>query len=169
VLSARIKRSKLKTIKLYKIKMKKLLYVFGGIIILIVIIAIVAGGGGNGKKEETSKQQPSQEIQVIEVSTQNFIAEFDKNQLAAEEKYKDKLIEFTAIIANISEDILGTPFLSLGPATGEEYYFGTTIKCGFDNKSEIMNLENGQTVTLQGTVDTQSLGIISIENCKVVQ
>jgi len=32
-----------------------------------------------------------------------------------------------------------------------------------------MNLENGQTVTLQGTVDTQSLGIISIENCKTIQ
>ena len=162
------KRSRLKLIKLYRIKMKKLLYVFGGIIILIVIVAIVAGGGGGEKKEETSKQQPSQEIQAMEVSTQNFIAEFDKNQLAAEEKYKDKLIEFTAIIENISEDILGTPYLSLKPTT-EEFYFGTTIKCEFGDKSQLVTLENGQSVNLQGTVETQSLGIISIKNCKVIQ
>ena len=147
--------------------MKKLLYVFGGLIILIIIIAIAAGGGEE-KKEETSQPSQSQETQVTEVSTQSFIAEFDKNQLAAEEKYKGKIIKFTAVIDNISEDILGTPFLSLQP-TADEYYFGTTIKCDFSNKSQITALENGQSITLQGTVDTQSLGIISIEDCKVIQ
>jgi len=35
-----------------------------------------------------------------------------KNILVAEEKYKNTVIEITAKIKNISEDIFGTPFLS---------------------------------------------------------
>jgi len=137
-------------------------------LIAIFVIIIIASSGGEEKKEEVSQPSQSQETQITEVSTQSFIAEFDKNQLAAEEKYKGKIIKFTAVIDNISEDILGTPFLSLQP-TAEEYYFGTTIKCDFSNKSQITALENGQSIILQGTVDTQSLGIISIEDCKVIQ
>ena len=106
--------------------------------------------------------------EIIKVNTQEFIAEFDKNQLAAEEKYKGKLIEFSAYIDNISEDILGSPFLSLKP-TNTEYYFDTSIQCFFADKSELISLQNGQKVTVQGKVDTQSLGIIVIKECKVIE
>lgn len=110
---------------------------------------------------------PIPTIAVLKVSTSEFIKEFDKNQLAAEEKYKKKLIEFTAVIDNISEDILGKPFLSLKP-TADKYYTGTSIQCYFQQKSELTPLSNGQTITLQGTVRDQSLGIIGVDNCKVI-
>ena len=103
----------------------------------------------------------------MKVTTADFIAEFDKNQIAAEDKYKDKSIEFTAVIRNISEDIVGTPFLSLQP-TEDKAYFGTTIKCDFKDKAELTSFANGQSVTLQGTVTTQSLGIIGVKDCKAV-
>lgn len=155
---------------------KKIILGIVGIIVLFVIIGAVGGGGKKetpptapaGEQREEARPEEEQPIEeALSVSTAEFITEFDENQLAAEEKYKDKLIEFTAVIGNISEDILGTPFLSLKP-TAEEFYMGTTIKCSFKEKSELTAVKNGQTVTLQGVVDTQSLGIISIKSCKIV-
>ena len=76
-------------------------------------------------------------------------------------------MQFTGYIKNISEDILGSPFLSINPNT-DKYYFGTNIQCFFKDKSELTSLKNGQKVTLQGRLTSQSLGIIVIKDCKVV-
>ncbi|HAP37689.1 hypothetical protein A2574_00055 [Candidatus Shapirobacteria bacterium RIFOXYD1_FULL_38_32] len=155
--------------------MKKKILIVGGIILLLIII------GSSGSKDSSnvvSEDQPNKEeiVQQEEekpveetmlVVTADFIDEFDKNQLAAEEKYEGRKIEFTAYIDNISEDITGTPFLSLQPSN-DEYYFGTNIQCFFKDKSELISLENGQQVTVQGKVDTQMMNIL-IKDCKVVK
>ena len=52
-----------------------------------------------------------------EFRKEEVIADFDKNQLAAEEKYGGKMIQFSAYVDNISEDIMGDPFLALGITT----------------------------------------------------
>lgn len=149
--------------------MKRKILIGVGIVFLLLVILVMIGGSPENQNQESNQPTVQQPQEVRSVSTESFIAEFDNNQLAAEGKYVDKWIEFTARIKNISEDIVGTPFLSLEPAGADEYYFGTTIKCDFKDKSALTSLGNGQTITLQGKVDTQSLGIISIENCKVVQ
>ena len=153
-------------------------------IVVVGIIGVALGLGGDdqsstsenttaevSKPETTNKptQEQKQSQTVISVVAEEFIEEFDKNQLAAEEKYEGKLIEFTAKIKNISEDILGSPFLSLEPESADEFYFGTTIQCFFENKSDLINLENGQIATLRGKVDTQSLGIIIVKDCYVIE
>lgn len=140
---------------------------FGSLILLIILIAVFSGGdSSNTADDQAPDQEQTQEAMAITTST--FISEFDDNQLAAEQKYQDKRIEFTAKIDNISEDILGTPFLSLVPTNAGSSYFGTSIKCEFGDKSELTSFKNGQTVKLQGTVDSQSIGIISVKKCGVV-
>ena len=144
---------------------------------LIIIVAITGGngknstsnqqGGSSSEKQETTQKKEEQAQPAMKISTTSFIKEFDENQLAAEEKYKGKLVEFTAFISNISEGLMGEVYLILNPTT-EEYYFGTNIQCYFEDKSELLSLKNEQSVTLQGTVDTQTLGIISIKDCKIL-
>lgn len=153
-----------------------------GVIVFIIVIGVIgalAGGDtdtpsqqqANTNNNESQQSQPEQTQQqaAMEVVAADLIAEFDSNQLAAEEKYKGKQVKFSAKVANISEDILGAPFLSLEPESAEEYYFGTTIKCDFKEKSELTSLSKGQTATVEGKLDTQSLGIITIKDCKIVQ
>lgn len=154
---------------------KKIVLGFIGLIIIIVVAAAISDGGSTkeskssqpAKAESSEQAQASPEPELLKVKTVEFIAEFDKNQLAAEQKYKGKQIEFTAFIKNISEDILGKPFLSLNPTT-EQYYLGTSVQCFFSDKSALTPLANGQSVTLQGKVDAQSLGTIMVKDCKVV-
>lgn len=157
--------------------MKKILKWVGIIFVGIMVLGAIGGSKGGGTEKSStgnnnsiteSKAEPTTTPEVLKVDTKAFIAEFDKNQLAAEEKYKGKMVELTAYVGNISEDILGNPFLSLNP-TVEKYYLGTNIQCVFKEKSQLTSLANGQKVTVEGKADNQSLGIIGIKDCKVVE
>lgn len=145
---------------------------FGGLILLGIIIS---GSGGSSEKSmnggEDKTQKQAEEIksqEAISVDVSDFISEYDNNQLAAEEKYKGKPVKLTAYVDNISEDILGSPFISLKP-TNTEYYFDTSIQCYFKDKNELMSLKNDQQVTVQGIADTQDLGIIGIKDCTIAE
>ncbi len=143
-----------------------------GILVIIAIgmIGNAAGGSNKGDSSAGSSPTPSaQEITYEKLDTKSFIAEFDQNQLAAESKYKDKYVEFKGVIKNISEDIASNPFLSIEPPTTGDYYYGTTIKCTFKSKDELMNVQNKQTVTLRGQVKSQTLGIISLDKCSLIK
>ncbi len=160
--------------------MKKALKWIGIVFVVLVIISLIGGSDSNKNKSQTNSTssnttiegtKPTPEEKPISpknIAMAELIADFDKNQLSAEETYKDKFIQTTGYISNIAEDILGNPFLSLKPTT-EEYYFGTAVQCLFKEKSELTSLENGQQVTVTGTVKTQSLGIISVDSCNVVK
>lgn len=145
-----------------------------GIFVLLVVIGAIAGSGKKGTPSTTPTTQTTSPTetptaQAVKVNAKDLVAEFDKNKLAAEDKYKGKYVEFAAKVKNISEDVLGTPYLALEPPTDDKYYFGTTLKCDFKNKDELKSLENGKVITLRGTVVGMSLGIISLKDCQVIQ
>lgn len=123
--------------------------------------------GSSTKGKVGSNITPTEEVKIEaeKVDALSFVTEFDQNQLRAEQKYKGRFIEIMAVIKNISEDISGSPFLSLEPVGNK--MFGTTIKCVFKDKSALTSVENGNTVTVEGTVANQSLGIIQLNNCNL--
>lgn len=144
-----------------------------GLVVLIVIGAVSsAGKGGSSNQSTTSVSTPTSAptaVQAEKIDTKALINDFDKNQLSAVDKYKGKLLEFSAKVKNISKDITGSPFLSLEPASADQYYFGTTLQCFFKNADDLKSLENGKTYTLRGTNDGMSIGIIVFKDCEVVK
>ncbi len=147
-----------------------------GIIILVVIIGVASSGGSSqstssntGSGTPSTQEKQAQTITYEKTDTKAMIEAFDNNQLAAEKQYKDKYVEITAQIKNISEDIVGTSFLSLEPVNAGDFYVGTTIKCSFKNSDDLLSVKNGEKVTLNGKVKEQSLGIISIDECQIAE
>jgi hypothetical protein len=148
------------------------------VLIGLGIVGSIAGGGKSSTSSnsttgsatansgETKKLEPTT-VEVMKVDAKAFMAEFDSNQLRAEEMYKDKVVELTAVVKNISEDIIGSPFLSLEPQGAE--FSMASIKCIFAQKAQITSVEKGSMVTVQGKVSDQSLGIIQLNNCSLVQ
>lgn len=151
--------------------------VIGLLITCVACVALFSYFSSQGQKmmdeqENTSPTNPgssptNQAEQTLDVEINSFIKEFDDNQLAAESRYKGKSVRFTGYVDNISEDILGDPFVSVKP-TNEQYYFKTSIQCYFDSKDLLLNAKNGQQASFQGKVDTQSLGIIVVKNCQLL-
>jgi len=161
--------------------MKKILkwgaIVFGGLIVIGAIASIGKSGSTTNTSSQpstTSNNSPAkseEQVAPTVVDAATLVAEYDKNKISAEGKYTGKTVETTGYIKNISDDITGKYYLSLNPSN-EQYYFGTTITCYFADKSaksEITTLENGQSVTVQGKMADMSLGIVVMNDCKVVK
>ena len=145
-----------------------------GLLILIAIGIIGAAAGGNkGTSTSSSPSESNTNAQIanapttavkptpIVIDATTLVGEYDKNKLSAQDKYTGKVIQTSGYIKNISNDITGEYYLSLNP-NNDQYYFGTTISCYFKDKSQLTPLSNGQSVTVIGTMQDMSLGIVAM-------
>lgn len=118
-------------------------------------------------EEPLDEETPETTATAETVDMQKFIDEFDENSVAAETKWKGKLVKMTGYVGNIDEGLLGETYVILNPVA-DEYYFGTAIQCYFESKESVTNLKKGQKVTLQGEVGSESIFNISINKCSVL-
>lgn len=148
------------------------------VILVLILIGIIGSAAGSGKSSSTAspvatgsnQTQPTTSVtqQALAVDATSLIGEYDKNKLSAQDKYTDKLLKTTAFINNISSDITGSYYLSLNPTSAQDY-FGTSIQCYFNDKNQLTPLSKGQQVTIQGTMQDMSLGIVEMKDCSVVK
>ena len=91
-------------------------------------------------------------------SAKDFIAEFDKNSIVAEDKYMYRAIKITGTIGTIDDSPFSDNQVSI-PIKGDEYGF-ETVTCYKTRKSDVIyNFNKGDFVTVQGIVEGESLGI----------
>lgn len=134
-------------------------------------IGAVSGGGSETSKPEVKTETEVTSTKVVEegapapmqIKVTELADEFDENQVAAEAKWEGKLVEFAAEISNITDS--GVSFHNV---SSKEFSF-TQISCRIADKNQLLSLKNGELVTVQGTVGKQSLGVIDIKDCKVVE
>jgi len=142
------------------------------IIFVIGIIGAVAGGGGDksstGTKQTSSQEskqspEPKQVQEPMKITAQELADDFDSNQVAAENKWKGKLVIFSAEVTNITD--FG---LSFSEVSSKEFSM-TQISCKVADKQQLLALKNGQNVTVEGIVGSQTIGVISINDCQIIQ
>ncbi len=134
--------------------------------ILFVVVAVTVaglfvacGGGGDNSADIASKEAD------IKISAVKLYKDYKANEVAADEKYKGKILEVTGTIDEISVT-LGTIFVSL---LVDEYGL-ETVKGMFSDKykSKIAELKKGQKITIKGVCDGLTLGIaVSLNNCVI--
>ncbi len=142
------------------------------VILVIVALAIISAATGGGKQTNNSNTGGSQNQNSNTQTEQPKVAEkitaaqladdFDANQVAAETKWKDKYVEFSAAISNINDS--GISFHNVG----SKEFSMTQISCRITNKSELQTIQNGQQITVRGTVGGQTFGVIDLKDCSIV-
>jgi putative nucleic acid binding protein len=146
------------------------------VILTLIVIGIIGSAAGGSKTSTTNNStsntqtntQQTAQVAPIVVDAQTLVAAYDSNKLSAQDKYTGKTVQTTGYIANISQDVTGNYYLSLNP-TNDQYYAGTTMQCYFQNKSVLTSLSKGQSVTVKGTMQDMSLGIVEMQNCSLVK
>lgn len=150
-----------------------------GILVLFIIGmigAIGSSGNKNSGQSTTSGNQNSNRVTTTNVSNEvkatptpekisarDLADDFDTNQVAAKDKWKDKLVEFSAQISNITDS--GISFYNVA----SKQFSVTQISCRIQDKQQLLPLKNGQTVTVRGIVGGQTVGVIDVNSCEVVQ
>lgn len=100
---------------------------------------------------------------IVAVQLKN---EYDANEVAADYKYKHKIIQVTGTIKEISKDFMDFPMLTL--VTSSEW---SSVVCGFSDEDEtqLISLRKGQSVTLYGECRGMTLGSIYLNKCSLQQ
>ena len=97
----------------------------------------------------TTAPTPTPTTQVIEVRAAQLYAEYKANEIAADQKYKDKMLKVTGVVSTIGKDILGSPYVVL---TGGGEYEVWGVQCTFSSAYEpqLAKLTKGQQVSVTG-------------------
>ena len=131
--------------------------------LLSIFLFIIIGFGSLDEfenLEQSPKVTPNSNPSVI-ITASKLYKEYNANEIAADEKYKGKIIEVTGVIRDIGNDIMDNAYITL---VGDEY-FGD-IQCYFNEKSVVAKLSKGKRITVIGSCSGLMMNV-QINNCIV--
>ena len=126
----------------------------------ILSIFIILGGGSmdtDGGAEKISVATPDYVL-----SANKLFKEYDKNSVAADVKYEDKIVVVSGAIQSIGKDITDTAYLVIG---GSGFLDGVQCTLPSGQEGLVARVRKGQYVTLKGKVSGQMMGNVLVNNC----
>ena len=121
-----------------------------------------------GTVEESTKPTKSLSIpkeQSIHILASELLNEYEDNEVAADGKYKDKIIEVSGIVEKISKNIFSTAHVDL---KGDRFLHYVSCEFRPEDASSLATLKKGQSIRIKGTVGTYFLGI-TLKKCSIVK
>ena len=105
-----------------------------------------------------------EEVLAMEVTSAELFSAYDKNEIAADEKYKDKWVEVSGFVDNIGKDLMDDMYVSL--KTGHVIM---RIQCmlNYSEVDKAARLKEGQKITLQGRVDGKLMNVL-LRECVIL-
>lgn len=121
---------------------------------------------GQPVKDQTEKPKAVEES-VIKVTALQLYADYEANEVAADAKYKNKIVEVSGVINNIGKDIMDTPYVSLNSDPKTTIF---TVQCMFpkSGQEQLTALSKDSDIVLKGKVSGK-MGNIIINECSIVK
>jgi hypothetical protein len=126
--------------------------------VLAVFMVLATGSAETDKAAE----QISEETSAFNLTADQLYSEYDANQVAADARYKDKVVTVSGQIQNIGKDITDNAYLVIGGRVGLD-----GVQCLFPTgqESAIAGLSKGQSVVAKGKVSGQVIGNVLLRGC----
>jgi hypothetical protein len=125
--------------------------------VAIVGFFVVVAGCTKPKPKATTEEKL---VPVATLSADDLVDEYKKNQIGADQKYKEKLIQVTGKVTEIGKLPLAGYYIDLG-SSNEGDLFG--IKCILDKSDQAAEekagkLKPGDTITIAGRCEGKAAG-----------
>lgn len=133
------------------------------IVSLSVVFVFVILGLGSSDTEKSFESGVSSAQPDMEVKAAVLYNDYERNEVAGDEKYKGKILRVSGSVDDISKDITDTMYITLDAGQA----FGS-VQCFFadDHTEELSGISKGQYVTIQGRCDGK-LGNIFLRGCSI--
>lgn len=103
---------------------------------------------------------------AIKISATSLYNEYTENKVSGDTKYKNKVLLVTGTVYKIDKAwLVGTPYIELQAgyvADGVVAYFSS------DTASQLVNISQGQTVRVLGKCGGRSFGMVTLNECSIV-
>ena len=112
-----------------------------------------------------SKPKDIEDKDYIKVDYKKLYKDYDENAIAADEKYKDKLIQITGNIKDIFREVMGHPYVTFSV----DGHF-QSVQAVFDKNEEknVAKLKKGQSITVRGKCTGKRIDVM-LDNCKIIE
>jgi len=90
---------------------------------------------------------------AIEISAAKLYADYEANEVAADQKYKDRLLKVSGVVSDIgiSQSLRpGTPVIVLAESLDAPFMEGVTVYLSVDEKAKVATLSKGDMATVVG-------------------
>lgn len=112
------------------------------------------------------KDAPTIDYEFVDIMT--LLDEYQTNEVAADQKYKDKFVKVSGKVKDIGKDILNNIYVCVNDGTDLTWEYA---QCYFSDQSEVDKVANiavGDTITLYGKVGNFNL-TLTIDRCVIVE
>ncbi len=117
-----------------------------GIFMATFATALLLGAcSESGNSSAAASVTPEPTAAPVVVTAAKLAKDYDENTVAADAKYKEKQLQVTGKIVDISTDFAGSPYLTL---RGNNEFMGPQFGFSADDAPALAKLKKGQQVTL---------------------
>lgn len=142
---------------------KKLVWsIFAKIFVgLTVFGALIFSFMGINSQEAPQAQKPIEKpIEIISITAEQLYREYEVNEIAADQKYKNNLVRVTGTIRDIGKTIGDRPYLNLSTGAFSQQVVVMFPADVFNDK--LSKLNRGTRIELTGTCTGKTLGMVTI-------
>ncbi len=113
-------------------------------------------------KAEKAKLYEQRKSQTI--SAKNLYANYEANEVSADQNFKGKSFYITGIVDDIKKDFMGDIYVTL--KTGKMF---TSVNCYLDDEKTAAKLKKGQRVTFKGECDGMVVTMVTMKDCEIAK
>jgi hypothetical protein len=133
---------------------------FNFLFALIVFIAIV-GCGVCSKSEKQEKELQNPEVLV---SAETLVKDYRENEVSADDKYKNKILEVTGIVSQVQKEGLSKIIVVLKKPKS---YWGVRCQLKKEFKEEAKELQTGDVISIVGKCSGLKKESPYLRNCRI--
>ena len=128
------------------------------------VLGFMGGSDGEARRSRTTAEVPAEDI--ITLTSDQLFAEYDANDIAADKKYKGRILEVSGSVSDISRDILDNIYVTLKSGQFEVFSIQCFFADSFEDKAA--ELRPDQYLTIRGRCDGK-FGNVMLKDCIIVE
>ena len=124
---------------------------------------MMSGGDNNNQPANNTVETATLDEPRIVVSAREIASDYDDNEVAADQKYKGKILEVSGIVASIDSSVGDQAIVQL---VGKNEFQTVSTQGNNDFTQYATTLKKGQNVVLICKGDGEVIGFPQLKNCQ---
>jgi len=116
------------------------------------------------KEAELKRQNEIEARKKNTISAADLYANYEANEVSADENFKNKTFYVTGIVEEIKKDFMDDIYVTL--KTGQMFSY---VNCYFDDKKVAAKLKKGQRVTFKGKCKGMVVTLVTMKDCEIAE
>jgi hypothetical protein len=116
------------------------------------------------KEAELKRQKEIEARKKNTISARDLYANYDANEVSADQNFKNKTFYVTGIVEEIKKDFMNDIYVTL--KTGQMFSY---VNCYLDDEKTASELRKGQKVTFKGKCKGMVVTVVTMEDCEIAE